>query len=143
VIYGPRTKAEHDWLRQVFKERGEIGLTEDAHILTWLREREPVWFVAYDGWLGSTCQMHMLALQPYVPKTLRFAAFNYAFNVLKRTRVFGIVNSNNEKAMRLDKWLGFTEWTRFLGCHDQGGDIVILTMTAEDWNNGQKLSTAS
>lgn len=141
MIYGPRTKAEHDWLRNCFKTRGEIGLTEEAHILVWLRDHEPVWLVGYDAWLGSTCQMHMLALQPYIPKQLRFAAFNYAFNVIKRTRVFGLVNSRNPKALKLDRWFGFQPLVVVPGCHDDGGDLIVLTMTAEDWRNGQKLRT--
>jgi hypothetical protein len=143
VIVGPETKAQHDWLRYLFKEKGNIHLTGDAHILAWLREFQPAWLVAYDGWLGTTCQMHMLGLQPYVPKALRFAAFNYAFNRIGRTRVFGVVNSHNVRALRFDRWLGFKDLVTVPGCHDDGGDLVILTMTAEDWRNGQELFPSS
>jgi hypothetical protein len=42
--------------------------------------------------------------------------------------VFGIVNSNNVKAMEYDQKLGFTESKRFAGVHENGGDIVVFEM---------------
>jgi hypothetical protein len=47
-------------------------------------------------------------------------------------KTFAIVNSKNEKAMNFDTKLGFKEEIRFDGLHDNGGDIVILTMNKTD-----------
>jgi hypothetical protein len=132
VIAAPQTPEEHAWCREQLKPLG-IEANEKAHILLWLRDGKPVWYVVYDSWLGTTCQMHMASRQAYVPKKLCWTAFNYAFNMIGRTHVFGIVNSNNTNAMRLDRFFGFQEMLRVPGAHMEGGDIVIFMMTAADW----------
>ena len=89
--------------------------------------------VALNGFMGNVCQIHV-AMAPnynYSPKEMLQAAFRYAFETLGRERLIGIVNSNNEKAMVYDKHLGFEELTRIEGAHDEGGDIVIFSMTKE------------
>jgi len=45
--------------------------------------------------------------------------------------VLGVVNSNNEKAMRMNIALGYVEEYRMPGLHDGGGDIVIFSMTKD------------
>jgi RimJ/RimL family protein N-acetyltransferase len=64
----------------------------------------------------------------YTPKQLLKSAFEYPFNHCELVKVFGIVNSKNEKAMEYDQKLGFREAHRFIGVHDDGGDIVFFEM---------------
>jgi RimJ/RimL family protein N-acetyltransferase len=105
----------------------------------------PKWVVGFDDWMGSTCQLYMASELGYLlPTKLIKATFHHGFNVLKRTHIFGVVNSLNSRAMRLDTWLGFTEVLRVAGAHEGGGDIVVFQMTPETcrWlernQNGQK-----
>lgn len=139
MIHAPQSKGDHDWCRAQFA-KFSIQIGEDGHFITWIRNDAPVWFVAYDGWLGRTCQMHMVGFQTFVPRALRKAAFDYAFGPLARTRVFGIVNSLKTHVLRLDLFLGFKEILRFPGDADDGGDIVLLQMTADEWKakNGNR-----
>lgn len=120
------------WYQGFMQGRGKIRVSDSAHFLSWLREGTPTWVVAFDNWMGYTCQLSMAATQCYVPKAFRRAVFNYAFNVLKRKRVYALVEAGNEAALRLDKWLGFREFHRAPGCTLDGKDIIMLELTAEE-----------
>lgn len=110
--------------------KGGIVLSEYAQFIVWEREGTPKWIVAYDDWLGTTCQLHMTSETGYLaPAKLIKAVFHHAFVVLKRTHVLGVVNSLNTRAMRFDQWLGFKEVYRIPGAHLGGGDIVLFQMT--------------
>ena len=63
---------------------------------------------------------------------LLFAAFDYPFNQLGIEKTFGIVNSQNIKAMEYDQKLGFKEAVRFKGMHTDGGDLVVFEMDKAD-----------
>ena len=77
--------------------------------------------------------MHMVNLKGgYTPKGLLFGAFDYPFNFLGLEKTFGIVNSQNTKAMEYDKKLGFKEAIRFPGMHCDGGDLVVFEMNKAD-----------
>ena len=85
--------------------------------------------------------MHMVNLKGgYTPKELLKAAFDYPFNQCGLEMVFGIVNSNNVKAMEYDQKLGFKEAIRFAGVHEDSGDLVVFEMNKADcrWIREQK-----
>jgi hypothetical protein len=114
----------------------EIGVQPcgDLQALFWVDENNSIeWVIGYTAFIGKTCQMHMVNLKGgYTPKGLLFGAFDYPFNHCGMEKVFGIINSNNVKAMEYDKKLGFTEALRFNGMHDDGGDLVVLEMNKAD-----------
>ena len=114
----------------------EIGVQrcEDLQAIFWADENNNVeWCVGYTAFIGKTCQMHMVNLKGgYTPKQLLKAAFDYPFNHCNLEMVFGIVNSNNVKAMEYDQKLGFTEAKRFVKMHDDGGDLVVFEMNKAD-----------
>ena len=78
--------------------------------------------------------MHMVNLKGgYTPKKLLFAAFDYPFNHRGVEIIFGVVNSLNTKAMEYDQKLGgFKEAARYVGMHDDGGDLVVFEMNKAD-----------
>lgn len=111
----------------------EVGVQPcgDQQAIFWVDEDNGKidWVVGYTGFIGKTCQMHMVNFKGgWTPRKLLWAAFDYPFNQLGLKTVLGVVNSNNEKAMKYDKHLGFTEALRFPGVHDNGGDIVLFKM---------------
>lgn len=99
--------------------------------------------VLYDDYRVSSISMHCAGVGRWLTREFLRAVFDYPFNYLKVKKVIGLVDSMNDKAMRLDKHLGFVqeglikEASRF-------GDLVILTMTREqcrflgDWNVKEK-----
>jgi hypothetical protein len=114
----------------------EIGVQRcgDLQAIFWANDKNEIeWVVGYTAFIGKTCQMHMVNLKGgYTPKQLLKCAFDYPFNQCKLELVFGIVNSNNVKAMEYDQKLGFTETKRYVEMHDDGGDIVVFEMNKAD-----------
>ena len=114
----------------------EVGVQPcgDLQALFWVGEQEKIeWVIGYTAFIGKTCQMHMVNLKGgYTPKQLLKASFDYPFNQLGIEKAFGIVNSNNVKAMEYDQKLGFKEAVRFAGMHDDGGDLVVFEMDKAD-----------
>jgi hypothetical protein len=114
----------------------EIGVQPcgDLQALFWVDEQDKIeWVIGYTAFIGKTCQMHMVNLKGgYTPKQLLKASFDYPFNQLGIEKAFGIVNSNNVKAMEYDQKLGFKEAVRFAEMHDDGGDLVVFEMDKAD-----------
>lgn len=114
----------------------EIGVQPcgDLQAIFWAnKENQIEWVVGYTAFIGKTCQMHMVNLKGgYTPKDLLKAAFDYPFNKCGLEKTFGLVNSNNVKAMEYDQKLGFKEIMRFAGMHENNGDMVIFEMNKAD-----------
>jgi hypothetical protein len=114
----------------------EVGVQPcgDLQALFWVDEQDKIeWVIGYTAFIGKTCQMHMVNLKGgYTPKQLLKASFDYPFNQLGIEKAFGIVNSNNVKAIQYDQKLGFKEAVRFAGMHDDGGDLVVFEMDKSD-----------
>ena len=114
----------------------EVGVEPcgDLKAIFWVnKDNEIEWVVGYTAFIGKTCQMHVVNITEHAtPRNLLFAAFDYPFNYLGVEKVIGIVNSNNERAMKYDQKLGFKEVQRFKGMHDDGGDIVLFAMDKTD-----------
>lgn len=149
MITVPVSHEQVQWCLAFLETRGGVWVSEHAQFLVWEREGMPKWVIAFDDWIGSTCQLYMASAGGcYPPLKMIKTVFQHAFEVLRRTHVFGIVNSRNERAMRIDLWMGFKEILRVPGAHTDGGDIVVLQMTPADcrWirkeaRNGLKAST--
>lgn len=132
MIAVPSTVAELQWCHQFFAQH-DMSVTADAHWLIWSTQGMPQWVIAYDDWMGTTCQLYMASLHTSPPpRSLIKAVFQHGFCLLKRTHIFAFVNSNNTSAMRVDLWLGFREVYRAAGAHEGGGDLVVFEMTPAD-----------
>jgi len=117
--------------RRVTAERAYVRPTADMQALLWKSPStgEFDWVVAYDGFVGKCCQMHVVNLNgKSAPRKMLWACFHYPFVQARLNYVIGVVNSNNEAAMRFDKHLGFEEMSRLPQGHDDGGDLVIMKM---------------
>jgi hypothetical protein len=132
VITVPATHDQVQWCREYLEAKGGMWVSDHAQFLVWEQEGMPKWVVACDDWIGTTCQLYMACERGYyAPKDLTRMVFAHCFGAMKRSHVFGIVNSLNVRAMRLDLWLGFEEILRVPKAHNGGGDLVVLQMTPE------------
>lgn len=130
-----RTPHERDMAASVLLAYAGVQPCGDMQAMVWVNPNtnDIEWAVGYTGFVGKTCQMHVVNIGTgRVPRKLVWAAFDYPFNQLGLSAVMGLVNSNNDKAMRFDKHLGFKEVMRLEGLHDGGGDIVVMRMNRED-----------
>lgn len=117
--------------REILKREIGVRGTEDLKAMFWVDHdnRAIDWVVAYDGFIGKACQMHVVKTgNKSAPRKMLWAAFDYPFNRAGMEIVLGVVNGNNQSAMDFDKHLGFKELSRLPGMHDDGGDLVLLGM---------------
>lgn len=65
-------------------------------------------------------------------------AYVYAFGQCKLKRLTGLVASDNLKALKLDKHIGFIEEGVMRQAGNQGQDIITLVMWPDNYYRGQK-----
>ena len=88
--------------------------------------------VVYCNFQGKSCQMHIASSgSHWMTKDFLKAAFDYPFNKLKLKVIIGAVPGNNEKALKLDRHLGFVDKAYIEDAHADG-DLVILAMRREN-----------
>jgi RimJ/RimL family protein N-acetyltransferase len=89
-------------------------------------------FVAQD-WTATSVQAHQVILSPMV---LRHGFFeecaNYIFTKAARLKMYGIVPSNNEKAISVNEKVGFEELIRLKDACDVGVDYVLMELKREN-----------
>lgn len=126
----------------------EIGVqpSADQQAILWANPETKVieWCIGFTAFIGKTCQIHVVNFnKKYTPRKLLWATFDYPFRQLGLESLIGIVNSNNEQAMKYDQNLGFKEVHRFAGLHDDGGDIVVFELKKDECRFIKELPNAA
>lgn len=104
----------------------------DAHYLGQVLNGEIRAVVVYCGFYGKSCMIHVGSEgQHWATKDFLKKVFEYPFNTLKLKVIIGTVAGSNEKALKLDRHLGFREVAVIPDAHDDG-DLVILEMRPAD-----------
>jgi RimJ/RimL family protein N-acetyltransferase len=100
----------------------------DAHYLGQVLNNEIRAVVVYCGFYGKSCCIHVGSKgNHWATKSFLRAVFDYPFNKLKLKVIIGTVAGNNEKALKLDRHLGFKDVATIPDAHDEG-DLVMLEM---------------
>lgn len=85
-----------------------------------------------DSWTETSCQAHYAIDNPIVLRRGFFEEISkFVFDTAKRMYIYGLVPSDNEKALRLNKKIGFKEVTRLKDAFKLGVDYVILELKKE------------
>jgi len=86
-----------------------------------------------DNWTHNSVQGHFLISAPRVLKYgfLELCA-DYIFNFMARKVLYAFVPANNEKALKLDARIGFTEVFRMPDGFTDGVDYVVLQLLKEN-----------
>lgn len=86
-----------------------------------------------DNWTPNSVQAHFMVSTPLV---LRHGfiedCFDFVFNVKQCRYMYGLVPANNEKALKLNKHMGFTERLRLPEAYADGVDYVVMEMKKEN-----------
>lgn len=146
MLVGANTPELKQVAAEIMAREINVVPTHDLQAILWVSPVNGMieWVVGFNAFLGKTCQMHVVNLTgKTTPRKLIWAAFHYPFVTCGLEYVFGILNSNNERAVEYDKKLGFTEVNRFHGAHDDGGDIVLLQMKRDDCRWVKELKNAA
>jgi hypothetical protein len=86
--------------------------------------------VVYDGWTKNACEAHVCIDSPVAGRALLPHALVYPFQHVGV--LLGSVPASNQRALRLDKHLGFREVGRVKDGWDSGVDLVRLELRRED-----------
>lgn len=133
----------HNWLAS------RIGLpwSTDFRALAKVEDLEIIAVVGFEGFTGTSCRMHMAGTKKgWITRDFIKRAFNYPFNVLGLTMVFGLVPSGNTEALDVDLRLGFRELLYIPGAHPDGGLHLLQMLRSQcRWLEREdgKQSTAS
>jgi RimJ/RimL family protein N-acetyltransferase len=101
---------------------------DDAHYLGQVLDGQIRAVVVFCNFYGKSCMIHVGSEgNHWNTKSFLRAVFDYPFNKLKLKVIIGTVAGNNEKALRLDRHLGFKDVATIPDAHDEG-DLVILEM---------------
>lgn len=95
-------------------------------------KRDLLGVVAYNGFCGNICSMHMAGDGNWVSRDFIKMAFDYPFNQLGLKAILAPVAATNTKALKFDKHIGFHEIHRLPDGWDDGVDLVLLEMRRED-----------
>lgn len=103
-----------------------IGSCDAQHRLTAL--------VAYDGFIGRTCQMHVVANsgQYWLNKMMLWAVFDYPFNQCGMVEVFACSAADNSAALKLTARLGFKDRLRSRDGWGPGVDLIVRSLRREE-----------
>ena len=86
-----------------------------------------------DNWTANSVQAHFMVASPTV---LRHGfleeCFDFMFNEKGVKYVYGMVPSDNEKALKLNKHMGFTERLRLPEAFADGVDYVVMECTRDN-----------
>lgn len=135
MLVGSNSPELKELAAEILSKEIYVKPTKDLQAIFWANPETQVieWCIGFDSFLGKTCQIHVVNFnKKYTPRKLLFAVFDYAFNKAGVETLLGVVNSNNEDAMKYDQNLGFKEVYRLEGMHDDGGDLVLFAMKKAD-----------
>ncbi|MCJ7557858.1 MAG: GNAT family N-acetyltransferase [Gammaproteobacteria bacterium] len=132
MVVTANTKEQLNAMTRLMYQGAGVKPSEDLTMIGWVNQSDEklVMVVGFNSQVGKTCRIHVSMADgfSFTPRAMLKAVFSYAFDLAGCEMLIGIVNSNNERALRYDLHLGFEESIRFPGVHDDGGDIVVLTM---------------
>lgn len=135
MIVAPSNKEQFQIMASFLLHHAKVQPSPDMKLIAWWDDaaKELKVVVGLDSFIGKTCQIHVAMVKDYAftPRALLDVVFDYAFNALGREMLLGTVNSRNVAAIRYDKHLGFVENHRIPGMHEDGGDIVLMSMLKE------------
>lgn len=106
--------------------------TENTNFLGWETNGKIVAVCAYSCFQNKSIEIHIASDgKNWLTRSFLYHAFYYPFEFLKVKVLLGYVDSENERALKFNRHLGFTEECRIKDC-GKNGDLIILTMRKEN-----------
>lgn len=110
-----------------------LPVSEDFNAIARLNSKGDILgVVAYNGFAGQTCCIHDAGEGNWLSKDFLRAVFDYPFNQLGIVQIFATVAASNEKALNLDRRVGFKDFARIKDGWKDGEDLMVLSMRRED-----------
>ena len=94
---------------------------------------EPVAFFIAQEWTHTAAQVHQVIIKSMVIRHGWFEEIaNWMFNEAQRIKLVGLVPSDKQMALKLNKKLGFKELCRIKDGYDRGIDYIVMELNRED-----------
>ena len=130
IQFKPLTTQE-EW--QWFKQRTPVIACEDSQGIVAFDERGIQAVCVADSFSVDACNVHFAIDSPMVIRRgFLHEIARHLFCVCNRNRIFGLVPDNNEKAIKLDKHIGFTEVARVPRALSKNIGYVVMVLEKED-----------
>ena len=114
MIVSPQNAPEWRTMANFLHAHAMVQPSPDLTMIGWVEDDSLQIVAGLNGFIGKVAQIH-IAFAPewhFSPRLMLRAVFRYAFLDRKLKLLVGILNSNNERAMKFDKHLGFRELLR-------------------------------
>lgn len=115
-----------------FNKHVRVLRVEDSHGIVAVRGDRFVGGAVYDNCYKNSTQAHICILEPLIIRS-GFLELVYRLGFgPDREYAYGQVLSDNEKAIKLNKHMGFTEKCRFEDAYAPGIDVIFMEMKREN-----------
>jgi hypothetical protein len=128
MILREAPREHYPWIAQ----RADLNIGPGFRAMEAIDGERILGMVAFDGWQVNSCCMHVALEAPIAARRLLYPAFRYAFVLEGKGVVVGAVLSTNEKAIALNRHLGFSEVARGRDWCARGVDLVWMEMRREN-----------
>jgi hypothetical protein len=132
IAFKPLTQqAEWDWIRE---RAWQIQCADSGGVVAYDMDKQTIIAGAvWDSFTIDACNVHIAIDNPMaIRRGFLSEVAMWVYVKLGRKRMFGLVPGNNEKALRFDKHIGFTEVCRIPDAIEEGVDYVVLRMKKEE-----------
>lgn len=133
-VVAAKTREDFTMFLKFMKDRGVVlPASSDLQFIGRMNdEGKMLGAVAFNGFLGATCCMHVAGDGNWLSRRLLNAVFDYAFNRCKMECVIGPVAANNSRALAFDHHVGFTMIHTIVNGWEPGVDLVVMQMLRKD-----------
>jgi hypothetical protein len=127
----PSTEEHIQW---IVKKIDHLRISDSRGISAISDQGELYCICLMDSWTPGSVQVHIAIENPLGLKnyTFLYEVFNYIFNVGDRQTAIGFVSSENTKALKFDKKIGFKEIARIRDGARKNVDTIILELHRDD-----------
>lgn len=117
---------EWDW----FKERTSVIMCEDSQgVVAYDSKGRIMAACVADSFTVDACSVHLAIDRPIVLKSGFLEAIaDHLFNTCGRARIFGLLPSNNQRAIKFDEHIGFTRVATIPNAIREGVDYIVMVM---------------
>lgn len=131
IHFKPLTK--HDEWSWILERAHPICCEDSQGIVAYDDNGDIQAVCVFDSFTTESCSVHFAIGNPFVIKHGFFTEVaNHAFHTLGKKRMFGLVPSDNPKALKLDLHIGFHEVARIPDAIRDGVDYIVIRLDKKD-----------
>ena len=112
-------------------EKTGIVVHDRCAAIGYVKDKKIIAGVSYERFTGKTIIGHQ-RIDEHAPKGFWIACADYAYNKLGVEKIIGLVDSTNEKAIKVNYKMGYYLETTIKDAGTNGDDLLVMVMTKEN-----------